>query len=233
MIPTLPEELHLRRTLESIISEIERSDRRNCEILVIVKDVGIEPPDSVKVLERKYDYVKLYRLKGDLSTARNEGIRRSKNQIMAFVDADTEIGENFVDQILEHFGKGYGYVNFSARPVETDKMRYYFYSKLMCFFQWFFTHVGICMPYGFCVSAHRDILEKIKVDGEFFRSSYALIGEDAEFGRRYGRYCRENRIRGKYEPGVKVLTSFRRVREIGFWNAAQRTIRNCLSPYLV
>lgn len=76
------------------------------------------------------------------------------------------------------------------------------------------------------MSVRKDVCEKIKIDDQIFLSSYAGKGEDGEFGRRYGKYCRNKGILGKYEDRTKVYTSFRELYEKGFWGAAKRMIKD-------
>jgi len=224
IVPALSDEPYLEKTLKSIVREIENFGRDGFEILVMLKG-GL--PSYLKRLEEKYDYLKVYLTEGNRSQARNEGAKLAKNHILTFVDADTEIGENFIQKTLEDFKK-FAWVNYSARPLEQNKRRLYYYSKLMNFFQWLFSNANFYRPYGFCMSVRKDICEKIKLEDEIFLSKLAGYGEDSEFGKRYGKFCRKNRLRGKYESGVRVYTSMREWYNHGFWKAARRIVLNVL-----
>lgn len=232
IIPTLPNEPYLSKTLESIADEIERSGCKDFEILVMVKKEGYLPI-FLKDFEEKHGYAKCYPIEGNRSVARNEGIRMARNNILSFVDGDTEIERDFIKNTLKAFENGYGYVNYSARPLKyEDKKRFYYYLKLMNFFQWLFTNMNICRPYGFCMSIRKDICEEVKVNEEAFLSLLAGHGEDSEFGRRYESYCEENGIRGMYEAKSKAHTSMREWYKNGFWGMTKRVIlNNLIVPY--
>jgi glycosyltransferase involved in cell wall biosynthesis len=216
-----------------MIKEIESSNYEDLEILVMIEDKNKNLPSYLKEFE-KSGYVKFYFVKGNRSIARNEGIKIAKNNILTFVDSDTNIKKGFIEKTLRDFEKGYGYVNYSVKPLEHEKKkRFFYYLKLMNFFQWLFTNMNVCRPYGFCMSVRKDICEKIKVNEEVFLSSLAGYGEDSEFGRRYGNYCRKKRIRGKYEGKLKVHTSMREWYRKGFWGMSKRAVLNTLFvPYL-
>jgi len=233
IIPALADEPYLPRTLKSIEREIKKFDYKNFEILVMIKDKDKKLPDFLKNYEDS-EYLKFYITEGNISVARNEGIKKAKNNILTFVDADTEIGENFIKNTLEDFERGYAYVNYSARPLKYEgKKRFYYYLKLMNFFQWLFTNMNIDRPYGFCMSIRKDVCEKIKINDEVFLSSISGYGEDSEFGRRCGKYCRRNKIRGKYEARTRAHTSMREWYKNGFWKMSKRVIINGLfAPYL-
>lgn len=234
VIPTLYNEPYLSASIKSIIKEIENS-KTDSEILVMIKDEGNRLPNYLRKMKEEYDYIKCYLVEGNRSDARNEGIKKARNEIIAIVDADTLIGNSFIEKTLEAMKK-YGYVNYSARPLITrreDKRRFYYYSKLMNFFQWLFTHLNIYRPYGFCTTFRKSICKEVEFDEKVFDPLIAGFGEDSEFGKRYGRYCRKNKIRGRYLGKVRVYTSFREWYKRGFRGMAERVmINNIFVPLL-
>lgn len=224
--PTLPDEPELPRTIESIVKEIEKSKYKGFEVFIIGEDNEEgRLSDIVGKFSRNYEYVKFLNVPGNRSEARNYGIKKASNEFITFVDADTVIGNGFVDVTIEDFLRGYGYINYSTMPLE-NKLMYHFCAKFLNFSSRFLTELGICRPAGFCTSMRRDILEEVKVGDHYFLPTLAGHGEDSELGRRYGKYCRERKIRGKYENRVNVHTSMRELEKVGVGRAFSRLVVN-------
>ncbi len=226
IIPTLPDEPYLARTLESIVGDIERSKHQGFEVFVIGNDNEEKRLSKIAgEFRRSYEYVRFFDVPGNRSEARNYGIRKASNEFLTFVDADTMIGRGFTEVTIEDFVKGYGYINYSTMPLE-NKMMYHFSAKFLNFSSRFLTELGICRPAGFCTSMRRNILEEIKLGDDYFLPKLAGHGEDSELGSRYGRYCRKNKIKGKYENRVNVYTSMRELEKVGVKRAFARLLVN-------
>jgi glycosyltransferase involved in cell wall biosynthesis len=239
IIPTLEsDEKYLQKCLDSVIGEIEANGTGNEEVIVVVKLEQSSKKDFLARVKKRYsDVVRWEFSNGNRSVAKNYGLQLAKNNIITFLDADTIISKGFILRTLKRFNEGYVYVNYSARPLDgevADKHRFYYYARYLNLNQWFYTLLGnkFYRPYGFCMSVRKDFCEAIKDDGEVFLKRLAGHGEDAEFGRRYGRYCTGLGLSGKYERNTIVKTSFREWYVHGALGGLKRVIRNTWeAPY--
>lgn len=233
IIPTLEsDENYLQKCLDSVTGEIEANGTGSEEIIVIVKPEQSSKKDFLARMKKKYaDAVRWEFSDGNRSVAKNMGFEMAKNKIITFLDADTVIDNGFIPATICAFDKGRAYVNYSARPLDeevADKRRLFYYARILNLHQWAYTLMGnnFYRPYGFCMSVRKDFCKEIKDDGEVFLERLAGHGEDAEFGRRYGRYCTGLGLRGKYERSTIVKTSFREWYVHGALGGLKRAIRN-------
>lgn len=232
VIPALEaDEKYLYNCLDSVVDEILANGFREDESTAVVKlQKSTEEEFRARIWDRYGEMVKCVFDPGNLSVARNIGLKLAKNNIVTFVDADTAVSSMFIPKTVLDFERGYTYVNYSTRPLDeeiSDKRRLYFYSKFMNFNQWLHTRLDTCRPYGFCMSVRKDYCLNAFPDGEAFSILLAGYGEDADFGRRYGKYCKDLDLgAGKYEGKTKVKTSFREYYKWGFWRGGVRMIVN-------
>lgn len=239
IIPALgSDEQHLCNCLDSVTAEIEANGTGNEEVIVIVKLEQSSKKDFLARMKKKYgDAVRWEFSNGNRSVAKNMGLEMAKNKIITFLDADTTICRRFIPTTMVAFDKGHAYVNYSARPLDeevADKRRLFYYARFLNLHQMTYTLMGnnFYRPYGFCMSVRKDICKAIKDGGEVFLERLAGHGEDSEFGRRYGRYCTGLGLRGKYERGTIVKTSFREWYVHGALGGLKRVIRNVWeAPY--
>ena len=98
IVPTLHEERTIERTLSSI-DEARRKSGRRVEIIVV--DGGSR--DRTADIARKYaDYTLLFQKRG-IGKARNFGAMHAKGEILAFLDADVRVPENFFSELYGQF----------------------------------------------------------------------------------------------------------------------------------
>jgi glycosyltransferase involved in cell wall biosynthesis len=233
VIPALEsDQRYLWNCLDSLIHEISTNGTGKDEVIVVVKlGRSTEKKFREKILKKYGKSIKLKFSTGNRSVAKNYGLQLAKNNIITFLDADTIISKGFIRATLKRFNEGYAYVNYSARPLDeevADKRRLFYYARYLNLNQWFYTLLGnkFYRPYGFCMSVRKDFCEAIKDGGDMFLERLAGHGEDSEFGRRYGRYCRRRGVRGKYERNIIVKTSFREWYVHGASGGLKRVIRN-------
>lgn len=237
VIPALESDAeYLYDCMASIVDEISVNGTGTDEVILVVKlEKSIEGGFRAKIKERYSELDgSLIRTRcgfsdGNRSAARNIGLKMAENNIITFLDSDTVIGRGFITATVNDFEKGYGYVNYSARPLDEEvenKLRLFFYARFMNLNQWFYTRLGIYRPYGFCMSVKKDFCESVAENDEIFLKSLAGYGEDAEFGRRYKKYCDRLGARGKYEKTIIVKTSFREWYKHGLIGGGVRMIQN-------
>lgn len=92
IIPTKNEEKNIARCLTSLKNQVYK----NLEIIV----VDNESQDNTVKLAEKYTK-KVYQQGSERSEQRNFGARESSGKILFFVDADMEVGENVIREVIE------------------------------------------------------------------------------------------------------------------------------------
>lgn len=118
VIPTYNEEEDIRATLEACVAlKYPRKE------IIVVDDSNDRTPDIVR--EYKNDGVRLIvreKNTGGRCGARNEGIRRSKGEVVIILNADVLLPEDFIEKILEYYRKGADYVLVGAEVINQDKL---------------------------------------------------------------------------------------------------------------
>jgi glycosyltransferase involved in cell wall biosynthesis len=107
IVPAFNEQSFIDRCLSSIVSECERAD---IKYQLIVVDNG--STDATAVLAKKYTN-DVYRIeRASVSHARNFGVVKAKNDIIAFIDGDVEITSNWADKIKAKYAYQIANMNF-------------------------------------------------------------------------------------------------------------------------
>lgn len=95
IVPTLNEEKYLRSTLQSLAEQTFQ----NFEL--IVKD-GVSQDNTVEIAKEFADLV-ISEKDVSIGDARNQGAKRAKGDVLAFLDADTSLDKNALEIIAEDF----------------------------------------------------------------------------------------------------------------------------------
>ena len=98
-----------------LLSRLDSQMTDNVEVIII--DDG-----SIKPLKVDYSWAKVTRQKnGGISKARNKGLKMAKGEIIAFVDADDLVSENYVGYILSRSEEDWDYMDLSWRSLEDSR----------------------------------------------------------------------------------------------------------------
>lgn len=101
VIPTYNEENYIRRCLDAIIKEI--GGREGYEIIVADNN---STDKTCEIIAREYPSVQLiHESRRGANSAREAGFAASKGTLVAFLDADTELGEGWINRAERAFAK--------------------------------------------------------------------------------------------------------------------------------
>jgi glycosyltransferase involved in cell wall biosynthesis len=95
IVPTVNEEKHLGRTLRGL------AEQSFCHFELIVKD-GLSQDSTVKIAKEFADLV-LSEKDISIGDARNQGAKRAKGDVLAFLGADTFLDRNALEVVAEGF----------------------------------------------------------------------------------------------------------------------------------
>ncbi|MGE5425515.1 MAG: glycosyltransferase [Bacillota bacterium] len=208
IIPTLNEEHYLPRLLDSI----EKQDFKDYEI--IVSDAGSQDRTREIAASRGVKLAADSKIKHP-SAQRNAGAAVAKGDILLFLDADSEIGQGFLVDLVSQFGKkqltGAGcYIRFNPNNI-----RYSIYaiiSNVICGLKQYGRHPAAV---GAGLAALRSAHEKI---GGFDLN--IKLAEDYD-------YCERLAGVGRFRmlESVRLLYSSRRMEKEGFWKTGWTWLR--------
>lgn len=114
IIPCYNAEPYIYELLHTLAPQITK------EVEVILIDDGSDKP-----IEYKMKGLKIYRQKnGGSSKARNKGLEKAKGKVIAFIDADDLVSENYVEYILSQIDEDWDYMDLSWKSLEDNKFTY-------------------------------------------------------------------------------------------------------------
>lgn len=194
VVPALNEEKLIAQTLEN-------ARRVAPEAEIIVVDSG--STDRTTQIAAKY--AKVYRSEGNVAQARNFGAKMASGEIIIFLDADTTITRQFIDEVIRVFkdpqvvGAG-GLIMPHFKGVLTELVFYFFNFLVLASF----AALGPFLA-GTCVAYKRDPLFEV---GGF--NDGLVASEDFDLCRRISKKGRVVFLRR-----VIVRTSRRRLEKLG------------------
>ncbi len=186
------------RYIEKCLLALEEQKDSSTEIIV----VNNASTDSTGEIAQVYADKVVWEPKKGVAIARQRGLMEASGKVVAFTDADTVVGENWIECIKQEFSNShqaiYGPVYLlDGKPAERLIAKYGFTAFLQL------THIlGIPNVCGQNFAARRDLLLNI---GGFNTS--LLSAEDVELGRRINRVAKL-----RFVPQMEVYTSARRLR---------------------
>ncbi len=196
IVPTLNEEKLIASTLKNVLRVAPEAE-------IIVVDGGSRD-NTVKIAR---GYAKVLVEHGNVGFARNTGAKMSEGDILVFLDADTTITRQFIDEVLKTFNNpnvvGAGGLILPQYINQFEEAVFYFFNLLiMASFV-----IGRPKLAGTCVAYKRKPF--LEVDG--FDISMAA-SEDLEL-------CKKISKKGKiaFFRHVIVRTSRRRLKQLGLF----------------
>ncbi len=199
VIAALNEEKYIERTLRSICAQT--IPRKKYEVIVV--DGGSK--DNTVNIAKKYANIVFRQKSRGVGRARNEGIKKSKYDIIAITDADVVVPRNWVEKIMEIFSKNdIAALRFSEASLENSAKGKLFYTLLTNLQYLLFPLLPI-MPAS-CTVFRKKYLNKIKG-----YKGYLKGAEDMDIGLR----IREFGIIMFYKK-MFVRLSIRRLEKMGY-----------------
>jgi len=108
VIPAHNEEAYLRHTLDAV----NRQHYRNCEVIVVANGCTDDTP---AIAREHCDNLLIVHEKG-LSRARNLGAHAARGQVLIFLDADTVLEWDALDNVARQFTREYAAGTLKGRP---------------------------------------------------------------------------------------------------------------------
>ena len=212
VIPAYNEEKYLGACLEHAI----KNSRGMLHEIIVVDNAST---DRTPEIARSFPGVTLVQesSKG-LTKARECGYKNSTGDILAYIDADTQMGEQWIDVLISEFN----HAQTSGKNLAclSGPHLYYDFSKWQRFWASFFWYILALPTYwivgymtlGVNFAIRRDVLEKMNG----FDTSISFYGEDTDIARRASEFGKVKFLMKFYMP-----TSGRRLNNYGllkmFW----------------
>jgi glycosyltransferase involved in cell wall biosynthesis len=216
VIPAYNEAKYLKRTIDHVLMY---KDQSLPEIIVVDNN----STDNTFEIARSFPMVKVFKEpKKGVAFARQKGFLESKGDIVAFLDADTSISENWFRQITKEFENNPRLVCLSGPWGCFDVGVFY---KISIFLYWLFLampsyfFIGY-MAVGGNMAIRRHALES--VGG--FDETIAFYGDDTDIARRLNKIGKV-----KFSLNFRVSASGRRFKGQGMINTGFLYVVNFLS----
>ena len=220
VIPAHNEENYIGNCLKSVLKEI-KGKHYDVEIIV----VNNASTDSTKEVALAYQGVKVVdEPKRGLPRARQTGFLASNGDLIANIDADTELPSGWIEKVFFEFSRNKNLVALSGPFIYYDR------SKLTNFFVWSYYSVGYllnlvnhyllrigAMLQGGNFVLRRTALEKIGG----FNTNIEFYGEDTDIAKRIQKIGR-----AKFSFFLPMYTSARRLSEEGIFVTSAKYVIN-------
>lgn len=198
IIPTLNEEKNIENLLKSLKNQTYKGKYE-----IIVADGNSE--DKTREIAKKYTKKVIVEKIRNAAAERQAGAKIAEGEILLFVDADSNVDENWIQEMINSFkNKNVVSAGGWVGPLEKDFL-INFTSKFWSLAVYFSLLVRLPLIVGSNMAIRRDIFNKI---GGFEINK--ISGEDTSLIRsasKYGKY--------KYNSKAKVYVSIRRIKKMG------------------
>ncbi len=211
VIPAYNEEKSLGKCLDSVFKDLKnvKSDV-DVEVIVVnnnsmdkTRDVALLYPSVIIVDEPK---------KG-LSQARHSGFMASKGELIANIDADTILTENWINKVIEQFSKNENLVALSGPFIYYDLSCYHRVAVRLFYYVGFMIHIinHYLLRVGSILQGGNFILKRSALEEiNGYNTEFEFYGEDTDIARRIQKLGEV-----KFTFKLPILTSGRRLKAEG------------------
>lgn len=220
IIPAHNEEKYIGPCIESLLAH----KTENLKEIVVVDNAST---DATANVARRFPFVRVVtEPEKGLTRARQKGLREATGDILAYVDADSRVAENWFEVLNREFGKDPSLVCLSGPCDYYDLSRG---KRLFVRLYWLLLAMPVyflvrTMVLGSNFAARRSAL--LAMDG--FDTSIVFYGEDTNVARRL-----RAQGRVKFTPAFTQTTSARRLRADGLLRTACTYVMNFVSEFLL
>ena len=121
IIPYFKKKKYIQNTLNTVINQTYK----NLEIIIIYDDVQIDELNFLKKIARKDKRIIVIKNKNNLGAglSRNEGIKKSKGEYIAFLDADDLWHEEKISKQISFMKKNSSNISHTSYAIISDKTK--------------------------------------------------------------------------------------------------------------
>ncbi|MCX8158347.1 MAG: glycosyltransferase [Candidatus Diapherotrites archaeon] len=202
VVAALNEEKYIRNILRSL-----KNQRTKHKYEIIVCD-GYSEDKTAKIAKEEGVKV-VFQRKRSAAWERQTGAKYAKGEIIAFVDADCKVPEDWVDNIVKEFQKDKGLVLVYGSVYFSDSGKFYeiLSKNIMCFFLYLCSFFGVDNVIGSNMAVRKKVFFKI---GGF--NTNLITAEDLDLAKRIKK---QGKI--KFCSNLAVDVSSRRIKKWGFF----------------
>ena len=203
VIPVYNEEKSIAACLETLKSQ----SYKDFELIVVDNNCT----DKTAEIAKQYGARVVPCVPQGIASARNEGAKQARGDILAFIDADARLSETWIERALDRFGKDQKLDTLSGTnvfdaPGPFTYLYYNFYNVIA------FTVLALATFFQYHLVAGNNMLIK----RELFLKTPGFpprVSEDVHFAK----YLRDmGNVRSGYDPWMTIEYSSRRFRRNGF-----------------
>ena len=215
IIPAYNEEKYISRCIQS-------AQKHSSDLFEIIVVDNNSTDKTSEIAESFPDVRVVHETEKGVTRARQRGFLESKGDILAFVDSDTYLNDEWFNIIKNEFQKSSKLACLSGPYIYYDIPKY---QKIMVWIYWnIFARITYLlvgyMVVGGNFAIRRDVLEKMKG----FDTKIDFYGEDTNTARRAHKFGKV-----KFNFHFNIFTSGRRFFGQGLWNTAMLYASNFFS----
>lgn len=216
IIPAYNEEKYIGTCLDCVI---KNSNSNFFEIIVV--DNASSDKTRQEAEKRKGIKVVYEKQKG-LTYARQRGFMEASGDILAYLDADTQMPKNWCETVLEEFENNHNLACLSGPYIYYDIPKY---QQFLVKTYWYLGAMPAYLIVGYMAvggnfAIRKNILEKMKG----FDTSIEFYGEDTNIARRANEFGKV-----KFKPSFAMYTSGRRLSGQGVLKTTGLYVLNFIS----
>lgn len=209
IIPTLNEEKYVGKLLDCLTKQTYK----NFEVIVVDGSSDKRTKNLVMGYKGRLNLMWMTSKKRHVSSQRNLGAKEAKYLRLLFLDADSEVGDRFIEESIKN--SEIDSIIIPNYIPNSNRLKHHIFFSLINSFFWLLRGIKPC-GIGICIFSSRDIHKKIKGFDESFQWT-----DDMDYVSRAAAYF-------KYKiTKAKVLASVRRFDEQG----TRHTMKKWLKAY--
>ena len=222
LIPAYNEEEWIGETLRSICESFAALEHSSYEIIVCDN----HSTDRTSEIAKSKGAQVVFEPHNQIAKARNAAAKTAKGKLLIFMDADTLLNAQVLEQTIEHFESGKVGAGGAIPWMHTQGLPWH--KKIfvwVCCWLWAKISIGFQFAAGSYLYCHREAWVEI---GGFNEELY--VSEEIDFSKKLKVWCKKRGLTLSIIPAPFIFTSSRKVWWYTPWQGIKQALRILFNP---